>query len=126
MYGPGVGKSSIKQQIGVNVGNDLHAILVLRANARGLSLSRYAGLILGDWQARGCPALDAVDSTARAIVKQQIDAEGPADWSLNEDDPAERVAEQINRNVLGVQAREQAERVASIHKGAGLRKRRAS
>lgn len=48
-------------------------MLDLRAKARGLSRSRYAAMVFEKWRDQGYPALDTVDSTARALVKQEID-----------------------------------------------------
>jgi hypothetical protein len=74
-----VGKSSIKTQIGVNLPNDVYEVLRRRAEVRGVSISRYASMFFEDWKAKGYPAIDAIDSTARALVKQQMIAENVTD-----------------------------------------------
>lgn len=70
-----MGKSSIATLVSVQLANDIANMLDRRAKARGLSRSRYAAMIFEKWRDDKFPALDTVDSTARAVVKQQLDKE---------------------------------------------------
>lgn len=65
-------QSKNAQTLGVHVSNDIAEMIVLRAKARGVTKSRYAAMIFEKWRADKFPALDTVDSTARAVVNQTL------------------------------------------------------
>lgn len=67
-----MGKSSIATLVSVQLGNEIAETLARRAKARGLSRSRYAAMVFERWRDDKYPALDTVDSTARAIVMQEL------------------------------------------------------
>ena len=72
-------KTKNAQTLGVHVANDIVEMIARRADARGVSKSRYSAMIFEWWKAQGYPALDTVDSTARALVKQRMVAENVGD-----------------------------------------------
>lgn len=90
-----MGKSSIKTQIGVNLPNDVYEVVLRRAEVRGLSVSRFSSMIFEWWKAQGYPAIDTVDSTARAMVMQDM-LHAQIDPSLNEPLPGADSANRIH------------------------------
>lgn len=71
-------KTQNAQTLGVHLSNDIVDMVARRAKARGVSKSRYAAMVFEAWRAQKFPALDTVDSTARAIVLQDLAGERAA------------------------------------------------
>lgn len=65
-------KTKNAQTLGVHLDNDIVAMLARRAAARGVSKSKYAAMVFAKWRDEKYPALDTVDSTARAVVLQEL------------------------------------------------------
>lgn len=77
-------KTKNAQTLGVHLDNEIVAMLARRAAARGVSKSKYAAMIFEKWRSEKYPALDTVDSTARAVVLQEL-----ADERSREKNPQE-------------------------------------
>lgn len=65
-------KTKNAQTLSVHLDNDIVAMLARRAAARGVSKSKYAAMVFAKWRDEKYPALDTVDSTARAVVLQEL------------------------------------------------------
>jgi hypothetical protein len=68
-------KTKNAQTLGVHVSDEIVDLIVRRARHRGISKSKYAAEILQWWHAQKAPALNTVDSTARALVIEELKSE---------------------------------------------------
>ena len=86
-----MGNSSVSRPINAQVPNDIADMIERRAGARSVKPARYVVLLLEWWKSQGYPAIDTVDSTARAMVMQDM-LHARVDPTLNEPLPGEDTA----------------------------------
>lgn len=94
-----MGNSSVAQPVSAQVPNDIAEMLARRAKARGITRSRYLAMILEWWRSQGYPAIDTIDSTARAIVMQEMMSETiDAPNEPGSDSAAPRLGKDVKRD----------------------------
>jgi hypothetical protein len=68
-------KTKNAQTLGVHLPDEIVDMIVRRARHNNLSKSKYAGLIIKKWAEMKYPSVSTVDSTAKALVKAEMDSE---------------------------------------------------
>jgi len=68
-------KTKNAQTLGVHLADDIVDMIARRAAAHGVTKSRFAAMVFEKWKKDKYPAISTIDSTGRALVKQQLDTE---------------------------------------------------